>query len=217
MPARIDDARSRGHPRRGGQRRSSVAWRSRARPTGCWSRSGHESSARGVAAQYAAPSSTRSSSTRVDADARARHRGARRPDPRDRHDHGRPRGPRPAGTGRPRLRGPAMTPDRGDHPGRHARGRQDAARRDARRRGAAGPRRGAPGTDRGGRPGRRRLDGRAGREPRPRRPAHARPTSGHGPSASDRAASTPASREARADVVAGARTRSSSCRSTCRS
>ena len=106
---------------------------------------GHELSARGVARIYRDLATTFVLDTRRRR-ARARHRGPRAADPRHRHDHGRRSRP---GAARPEpCWRPWHDPDRGDHPGRNPGWCQVAARRIARCRGAAGPRRGLPGTDR---------------------------------------------------------------------
>ena len=109
-------------------------------------------------------------------------------------------------------------PDRGDHPGRHARGRQDAARRDARCRGAARARRGVAGTDRGGRPGRRLASTTSWWSARTARSCGARRRLGARTLRQrSRGLNAGLARGTRPMWSRGARPRSSFCRSICRS
>ena len=196
--------------------RSSVGSRSRVRPTGCWCRSGTNR------APGESPGSTRDIATgfvldTIDAalEPRSRHSGRGPSSPTRSWPITRvgPAWPAPCSTSRDRR-----DPDRGDHPGRDARGRQDPAGRHARRGGAAGSRRWPAGTDRRGRVGRRSPRRRVGGQPGSRGPARARPTIGRTDAAP--AVARPQCRPcrgARRTSSRVARRRSSSCPSTSRS
>ena len=149
---------------------------------------------------------------------RARDRRARAPDPRHRHGHGRRRRPRPARRG-PSSTSPAPAMIRiaaiipvGTLEGAKTRlgERLDAEER-------AGSRRGSAGTDRAGRHWPSTGSTTSWSSAPTATSCAEPPSSARGPSASAQAASTPASPRHGPTWSRAARTRSSSCRSTCRS